>query len=103
MGLGQSGHVDLLVSWSWIDKVDFSEFEEETDAAPAYDRWDLRATWRNLDESWTVAAFVNNVFDQIGIRQVTRGSEGDNCLRSGTTTDPRLYGLEVRYRFGAYR
>ena len=101
--LFNTGRLELFLSWSWIDEVFFSEFEEATDAAPAYDRWDFRATWTSPDDAWSAALFVNNVLDEIGIRQVTRGGEGSNYLRTGVTTDPRLFGLEVRYRFGAYR
>ncbi|MEQ8861180.1 MAG: TonB-dependent receptor [Pseudomonadales bacterium] len=100
--LGDAGNLEAFISWSWIDQVYFSEFEEDTDSAPAYDRWDARATWRSANRAWSVAAFVNNLRDEIGIRQVTRGGEGSNYLRTGATTDPRLYGLELRYRFGAF-
>jgi hypothetical protein len=50
-----------------------------------------------------LAAFVNNVFDDIGIRQIDRSGEEDNWRRSGAVTDPRLYGLELRYKFGAFK
>ena len=57
------------------------------------------ATWTSAEEDWVVAVFVNNVLDEIGIRQIDRTTEGSNWLRKGSTTDPRLYGLEVRYKF----
>ena len=97
--LGTRGKIDLFASWSWIDVVFFSEIELATDRAPAYDRVAPRATWFSADETRSVAAFVNNLFKEIGIRQTIRGGEAGNYLRSGMTTDPRLGGLEVRYRF----
>jgi hypothetical protein len=54
-------------------------------------------------ENWNVSAFCNNVFDDIGIRQVEALSEADNFRRTGTVTNPRTYGLEVVYKFGAYK
>jgi outer membrane receptor protein involved in Fe transport len=103
--LGANGHVDLLINYSWIGKVYFDVFESSDSAAPAYSRLDLRGTWHSNDEAWTVAAFVNNVMDEIGIRQVDHyGSAEDNNFRqTGDTSDPRLYGLEVRYKFGAFK
>ncbi len=101
--MGDRGRAEVLANWSWIDRVYFSVFENNDDSAEAYARLDLRATWYSSAENITVAAFVNNVLDEIGIRQITRGAEEDNFLRSGATTDPRLYGFEVRYKFGAFK
>jgi outer membrane receptor protein involved in Fe transport len=101
--LADNGSVDMTVSWTWIDKVYFSAFENDDDAADAYSRLDMRASWKSKDEGWTVSAFVNNVLDEIGIRQIDRTGEDENYLRAGATTDPRLYGMEVRYKFGAFR
>jgi outer membrane receptor protein involved in Fe transport len=104
MPMGFGGRAEFLVSWSWIDQVYFSAFENEDDSAPEYDRWDVRATWYSEDEAWTVAAFVNNVLDEVGIREVDIWfGEDANYVQPGLTSDPRLYGLEVRYKFGAFR
>ena len=35
-------------------------------------------------------------------RQIDRSGEEANYLRAGVTTDPQLYGLELRYKFGAF-
>jgi hypothetical protein len=99
MPIGDMGNVEFLLSYTWIDDVYFSSFESDEDKAPAYGRWDTRATWTSAEEDWVVAVFVNNVLDEIGIRQIDRTTEGSNWLRKGSTTDPRLYGLEVRYKF----
>ena len=101
--LGNVGKLDFLASYSWIDEVYFSAFEAPVDVASDYDRLDLRVSWHSPRENWTVAAFVNNVFDEGGIRQIDRyqAGETENFRRAGATTDPRLWGLEVRWRFGA--
>ena len=103
--LGNSGHMEFLGSWTWIDEVYFSAFEAEVDVADAYSRLDLRATWYSPNENWMVAGFMNNVFDEVGIRQIDRYQAGETAgfRRAGATTDPRLYGMEVRYKFGAFR
>ena len=89
------GTLTFLADYSWIDKVYFSLFEERTDAAPSYSRVDPRITWLSSGENWTVSAFCNNVFDDIGIRQIEALTEADNFRRTGTLTNPRTYGVEV--------
>lgn len=101
--LGDLGQLVFFSGWNWIDKVYFSPFENEDDATGSYARLDARATWLSVDKAWNLTVFANNVFDEIGIRQIDRGGEGSNYLRSGATTDPRLIGLEVRYKFGGAR
>lgn len=93
--LGDSGNLDFMVAWSWIDDVWFGPFQRDLDKAPSYQRTDLRATWTSTTERWVVSAFVNNVFDDIGIRQVLRSGAGDGYRRTAQVTEPRLYGLEL--------
>ncbi len=101
--LRDHGTLTLLTDYSWIDKVYYSPFTLSTDEAPAYSRVDLRLTWLSPKQNWTVAAFVDNVFDDIGIRQILDNGDGANFRRDGTLTDPRQYGMEVTYRFGAFK
>ena len=68
--MAERGQITFLANWSWIDQVYFSAFESKEDAAPSYQRTDLRATWISPSTAWTVAAFADNVFDEIGLRQV---------------------------------
>ncbi|HTO59405.1 MAG TPA: TonB-dependent receptor, partial [Pseudomonadales bacterium] len=100
---GDRGTVTFLADYSWIDKVYFNVFEESTDEAPAYGRVDTRITWMSTDQAWTVAAFCNNVFDDIGIRQIEALGEEDNFRRTGTLTNPRTFGVEVAFKFGAMK
>jgi hypothetical protein len=48
-----------------------------------------------------VAAYVNNVFDDIGLRQVDHysGGEAVNFRRIGANTNPRQFGVEMSYSF----
>ena len=101
--LGNAGALQFTTSWSWIDEVFFSPFESEVDKAPSYYRLDARASWKSPAEVWSVAAFVNNITDEIGIRQIDRTDETENFRRSGATTFPRQFGIELRYRFGEFR
>jgi iron complex outermembrane receptor protein len=95
--LGSRGDLDLLASWSYIDDVYFSAYASKADLAPAYDRFDLRATWTNADESWIVSAFVNNVQNEIGIRQILKHGGGDGFRRTAQVSEPRHWGFEFTY------
>lgn len=103
--LADNGRIEFLVNYSFIGRVYFTTFEDKDHSAKGYDRFDFRATWRSADEKWMVAGFVNNVFDKIGIRQIDQyqANETTNYRRTGAVTDPRLWGLEVRYKFGAFQ
>ena len=95
--LSNNGRVNILGSYSYISEVYFSSFESELDRAPAYDRIDLRATWTSPSEQFQVTGFVNNVTDEIGIRQILQHGVADGYRRTAQVTEPRLYGLEVSY------
>ena len=98
--LGNNGNIVLGTTLSYTGKVFFSAFEQDIDRAPDYYRWDFRAGWTNVEDTVEISAFVNNITDDIGLRTISRGGETQDFLRSAITTDPRLIGLEVRYRFG---
>ena len=103
--MADRGQITFLVNWSWIDQVYFSAFESEEDAAPEYQRTDVRATWISPSTAWTVAAFADNVFNEIGLRQVDHyGSNEDvNFRRSGSNTIPQALGISIDYKFGTIR
>jgi outer membrane receptor protein involved in Fe transport len=81
---GDRGTLTFLVDYSYIDDVFFDVFENPEDQAPDYSRVDARITWLSSDTSWTVAAFVNNIFDDIGIRQIEASDESQDFRRGGT-------------------
>lgn len=95
--LGDSGNVELLGTFSFIDDVYYSQYETELDKAPAYERLDMRATWTSPTRAWKVSAFVNNVMDELGIRQIMKHGEAEGFRRTAQLTEPRVYGLELSY------
>jgi len=71
------GICNLLSTYSYVDDVYFAAFQDPLDLAPAYDRIDLGATWMSSSEEWSVSAFANKLQDEMGIRQIQRGLEGE--------------------------
>ena len=93
------GNLEFLANFSWVDGVFHTPFADPLDATPGYERLDLRATWKNDDESLIIAAFVNNVMNEIGIRQLETHGESEGFRRTGQVTEPRVAGVEFTYKF----
>lgn len=94
--------LDLSGVYSWTDEVFYSPFENQQEKSEAYGRLDLRATWTNAKQNIIVAAFVNNVLDDVAILQVLRTGEDEHFRQTAGVTSPRLGGLELTYLMGAY-
>ena len=76
------------------------EFVREYDEVPDMQRWDMRLTWTNPDQSMKVSAFVENVLDDTQVRRVTVGGEGSNWRQGGTSLYPRFFGIDATWMFG---
>ncbi|MDE0039246.1 MAG: TonB-dependent receptor [Gammaproteobacteria bacterium] len=98
--LTAGGRLQLLSTLSYtgsrypdIGNLDFYKM-------PAYERWDLRARWTSANDAWSVTAYVQNLTDEIGLVQFVPVSyhEGRESQTMGTLTDPRRFGLQVRWQ-----
>jgi iron complex outermembrane receptor protein len=93
----------VTASWYWQSKVWFTDLADlEPQAFQAdYGFVNLRLDWNNyLNSSFDLSLFVNNLTDRTY-------KVGANALEhlTGTTASiygaPRMWGVELRYRFGA--
>jgi outer membrane receptor protein involved in Fe transport len=100
--LDGGANVDISGVYSWTDDVYYSPFENSREMSQAYDRLDVRATWTNAEQNIIVAAYVNNVLDDVAVLQVLRHGEDEQFRQTGGTTSPRMFGLELTYKLGAY-
>ncbi len=100
MQLDGGSTLELFAVYSWIDDVYYSAFESEAEKAPAYGRTDLRATWTSSEGNMSIAAYVNNVSDDVGILQIVRNTEEEYFRQAAGTTLPRMFGLEFKYSMG---
>ncbi len=102
--LGDKGKLVFLSTLAYTDEflaVGRPRPETRLNVTPDYIRWDARATWTSSDEQWSVAAFVNNITDEIGIRQVDNGDQDANFSYTVEPTNPRWAGIELSWKFGA--
>lgn len=103
--LGDLGNMVLSSTFSWTDEFPAAGRpvgDLPIDTAPSFMRWDARLGWASADRAWEVTGFVNNITDEIGIRNVFTYDEQQGYRRVVEPTLPRMAGIEVQYRFGAY-
>jgi iron complex outermembrane receptor protein len=104
------GKLILSTTVIWKGATYGSVFNRPYSLSPDYTLWNLRATWTDKDNRYSVIAFINNVLDSNGYD----GSTG-TLLQAGTApagspipqqilhnfslTAPRTFGAEFQYRF----
>ena len=98
--LAGGSNIEFFAVFSFTDEVYFSPFERDEKKAEEYDRLDFRATWTSASGNWIVSGFVNNILDELGQIQILSEGEEENFKTAGSTTVPRLFGLEVTYAMG---
>jgi iron complex outermembrane recepter protein len=96
-----AGNLTVGGTWTYRDEAYYSVFSREHYLAPSYDQADFRALWQHPNARYTVIAFVNNAFDDIGFEAAgaTQSAWGTQT-RTLSLTAPRTYGLEVQFKFG---
>ncbi len=106
MQLGDNGKVTFLTSVAYTGEFQAAGRpvpEGPLSLAPDYIRWDGRVTWTSADEQWMVAGFVNNITDDLGVRNQFTYGQSQGHRRVVEPTNPRMFGLEIGYKFGAYQ
>jgi iron complex outermembrane receptor protein len=123
-----AGSLTPEISYIWRDKQYAGLFTRPIDAAPSWDQTDMRVTWKSRDNHYSIIAYVQNVFDDLGYDGGASASRHDgvfynstiqalgltpgragrvpgtfNAVQGLTTsfalTPPRTYGVEFQYRF----
>ncbi len=92
---------DLSVSaiYTWRSSVASGLFDNGLAEAPSFDQLDLRATFTDRSQRFTVAAFGRNVFDDLGYDGVGAVQTASGISPSYSLTAPRTFGIELRAKF----
>ena len=96
------GTIDYLLGVSWTDSILWDDSGLGLDTSPAFSRVDFKTTWTNSEENLEIMAFINNITNKIGVRNMTSDGEQLGYQRSITPTLPRMGGVSFTYKFGAY-
>lgn len=69
----EAGDLTPSVSYVWRDVTYGGLFTRAYNAAPAWDQWDARLSWRSANGRFEAIAFVRNVFNTLGYEQGASG------------------------------
>jgi iron complex outermembrane receptor protein len=98
------GTLTLAGSAVWKEATYGSPFNRSYNLAPDYTQVNLRATWSDKADRYSVIAYVDNLFDKVNYDGVfgeltTAAGPGQNIDRVASLTAPRTFGIEFQYRF----
>ncbi len=89
-------------TWSYTGDYYDEGIKRNLDKIPSRDRVDAYVSWRDNRDHWSVRAFVDNVFDQVGVREMATATAAGDWALTGLTVYPRFYGIDVTYRMGGH-
>lgn len=106
----EPGDLTLGATYLYRSKSYANVFEREYNSAPSWDQVDLRAIWTPEGGKYTVIAYVKNVLNDDGYAAAVAASQRNNSATVASDrfpngaqvyelTPPRIYGLELQYRF----
>ena len=108
------GSLNYSVSYVWKDKTHDSIFSEQYFVAPDYTQVDMRLSWNDSADRFTIFGYIKNLqnklgYDGVGAFAVNEAAPGTKacgfngpapyyCDQQLGLTPPRTYGVEVQYR-----
>jgi iron complex outermembrane receptor protein len=112
------GSLNYSVSYVWKDKTADSIFAEQYFVAPSYTQVDMRLSWNDTADRFTIFGYIKNLQNKLGydgvgagavitpapgtracgFNQVGGASVPYYCDQTLGLTPPRTYGVEVQYR-----
>jgi iron complex outermembrane recepter protein len=98
------GSLALAGTYIWRDQTYDSVFNRSYNLAGSYSLVNLRAIWTDTANRYNVILYANNVTNKIGEDAslglgVTNPGPGQVIDPLVSYTPPRVYGIELRYRF----
>jgi len=108
------GSLNYSVSYIWKDKTHDSIFSEQYFTAPEYTQVDMRLSWNDSADRFTIFGYIKNLqnklgYDGVGAFAIASPAPGTKacgfngpspyyCDQDLGLTPPRTYGVEVQYR-----
>jgi iron complex outermembrane receptor protein len=108
------GSLNYSVSYIWKDKTHDSIFAQDYYVAPSYTQVDMRLSWNDAADRFTIFGYIKNLqnklgYDGVGATSVLLAAPGTRacgfngvqpyyCDQQLGLTPPRTYGVEVQYR-----
>jgi iron complex outermembrane receptor protein len=98
----EPGNLALSGSYIWKDKTYYSVFNASYDQAPSYAQVNVRATWTDAKDRYTVFVYADNLFNTLGYDTAVGAPISASPLvvyKGYGLTAPTTYGVEFQYRF----
>jgi iron complex outermembrane receptor protein len=92
------GTLTVAGSAAWKQANYASVFNRSYSLVPDYTQVNLRATWKDAKDRYSVIAFVDNVFDKVNYDSVSGLTANSGVDRLASLTAPRTFGVEFQYR-----
>ncbi len=101
------GNLTLSASYIWKDKTYGTIWNTAQDLAPSYSTVNIRAQWDDVNNRYTVSAYVNNLFNSNGWDNFSETQFAPNTsfgvpydvVTAKGLTNPLFFGAEVQLRF----
>ena len=96
------GALTLSVTYVWKDQTYESIFNRPYNLAPAYDQVDLRATFNDVKDRYSIILYGKNVFNALGYDNVAGARLSSQPIATSQLfglTPPATYGVEFQFRF----
>lgn len=97
--LDDKGSLTFSAVYTWTDSMYTSPNNSDNGKVDSWDRVDARATWTSPSDKLAITAFVKNIGDDRAETDASGGTIADGFLRTVQLGIPRLYGLQLNYRF----
>ena len=91
--LNERGMLSWSVTYSYTGERFNRIFNIPNDRLDSYGRFDATLGWESADGRMSLTAFVENVFDKIGIMELESNGWDAGYYQDATLTDPRFMGL----------
>ena len=95
------GDVTLRWDYYWQDDTYAREFNTVGDEIDSWDQHNLALMYNSTNGKWNARAWVRNVQDEDNVTGHYLTADTSGYFRNWFLTEPRIYGLTVRYNFGA--
>jgi iron complex outermembrane receptor protein len=90
------------ISYSWRDKFYDSFFNNSAELSPSYENVDARLNWYSPNETFSITAWVRNVFDEEQNTSISANNyrpEDAGRYQTFAFTPPRMVGIDLKFHF----
>lgn len=94
------GEITLRWDYYWQDDSFAREFNTVGDQIDSWDQHNMQLQYASSDGKWSGKLFVRNMGDDDNVTGHYLTSDTSGFYRNYFLTEPRIYGLSVRYDFG---